>query len=245
MSLNIGIVIPARYESSRLPGKPLIDLCGKTMIQRTWERCIQALPASQVYIATDSEKIQQHVESFGGQVVMTSPECLTGTDRLAEANEILNLDIVVNVQGDEPIIDPDEIVKVVEYSLKHPTVVVNAMAKIQAEEEFRSLTIPKVAKTVDNQLLYMSRAPIPGSKSAVFDFGYKQICIYAFPKDKLKLFAATKEKTPFELVEDIEILRFVEKGEPVSLVEVSGQSMAVDVLEDAERVREKISSMPQ
>ena len=237
MEKTVGIIIPARYESSRLPGKPLVDLNGKSMIQRTWERSILALPAEQVYVATDSDKIAKHVENFGGKVVMTPCSCLTGTDRVAEANRQLKLDLVINVQGDEPIIDPTDIKKIINFSKQNPNSVVNAYSEITAVDEYVSLTIPKLAKSQNDDLLYMSRAPIPAGKAAKFDFAYKQICIYAFPKGKLEKFYKCKVKSPFERVEDIEILRFLEMGIPVKLVAVSGNSMAVDTAEDAQKVR--------
>ena len=236
MEKTVGIIIPARYDSSRLPGKPLLDLNGKSMIQRTWERSIMALPAEQVYIATDSDKIASHVESFGAKVVMTPSSCLTGTDRVAEANRQLKLDLVINVQGDEPIIDPADITKVIDFSKKNPNSVVNAYAGIKSGDEYFSLTIPKLAKSKNDDLLYMSRAPIPGGKTKKFDFAYKQICIYAFPKEKLEQFYRCETKSPFERVEDIEILRFLEMGVPVKLVAVSGNSMAVDTEKDAAKV---------
>jgi 3-deoxy-manno-octulosonate cytidylyltransferase (CMP-KDO synthetase) len=245
MKKRIGIIIPARYESTRLPGKPLIDLQGKSMIQRTWERCISALPSEMVYVATENEEISAHVKAFGGNVIMTSDSCLTGTDRLAEANSVLQLDLVINVQGDEPIIDPKDIQTVIQYAQKNDGMIVNAIAPINEESEFRSSTIPKVAKTLNNDLLYMSRSPIPGNKSAVFNFGYKQICIYAFPKTALQKFISNSKKTPFEEVEDIEILRFLELGLPVKLIEVSGNSMAVDIESDVHKVIEIIKNIEQ
>lgn len=237
MEKTVGIIIPARYESSRLPGKPLLDLNGKSMIQRTWERSILALSAKQVYIATDSDKIANHAESFGGKVVMTPCSCLTGTDRVAEANQQLKLDLVINVQGDEPIIDPADIKKIIEYSKKNPDSVVNAYTKITSADEYVSASIPKLAKSKNDDLLYMSRAPIPAGKTTNFVFAYKQICIYAFPKEKLEQFYKFETKAPFERLEDIEILRFLEMGIPVKLVPVSGNSMAVDTAEDAQKLR--------
>lgn len=234
--MNIGIIIPARYHSTRLPGKPLIDLCGKSMIQRTWERCVQALEVNSVWVATDSNRIKEHVEGFGGQVVMTSSDCLTGTDRLAEANEILNLDLVVNVQGDEPIINPLDILKVIEFSIENPDYVVNGIAPIKDESEFESLTIPKVAKNLNDELLYMSRNPIPGSKDNKLSFAFKQICIYSFPKEELRFYSKVPTKSPYEEVEDIEIMRLVEHGHLVKLVELSGDSRAVDVEADVDAV---------
>jgi len=236
MTDNIGIVIPARHQSTRLPGKPLINLAGKSMIQRTWEKCVKALPEELVYVATDSELVASHVSNFGGRFIMTSCQCLTGTDRIAEANKKLNFDLVINVQGDEPIIDPEDIKIVINFAQNNPGNVVCAISKVDNEEDFRSATIPKVAKSLSNDLLYMSRAPIPGSKDGGFHSAYKQICIYAFPKKALDFFSKIQEKTPFEYTEDIEILRFIEQGVGVKLVEVSGKSIAVDVESDIQRV---------
>ncbi|MCG7536341.1 3-deoxy-manno-octulosonate cytidylyltransferase [Pseudoalteromonas sp. OOF1S-7] len=233
------VLIPARYESSRFPGKPLVDLAGKSMIQRVWERCCKAVDASKVYIATDDDRIRSHVERFGGQVVMTSSDCLTGTDRVAEANQALNCDFVVNVQGDEPLIEPAHINLVIE-KFKQTGNVTNAMCPISSEREFRSLTVPKVVFSNSNRLLYMSRAGIPLSKSDEFKFGYKQVCIYAFSREHLEFFAGRGEKSRHEAVEDIEILRFIENGYEVDLVEVNAGSLAIDVPEDVERVLEKL-----
>ncbi|XQF90885.1 cytidylyltransferase domain-containing protein [Pseudoalteromonas espejiana] len=109
--MKYAVVIPARYQSSRFPGKPLVDICGKPMIQHVWEKCCKAVHKEQVFVATDSGEISSVVKAFGGQVVMTSSDCLTGTDRLAEANLTLDCDFLVNVQGDEPVIDPENIKK--------------------------------------------------------------------------------------------------------------------------------------
>ena len=232
---SFAVVIPARYESSRFPGKPLVDLCGKPMIQHVWERCCQAVGSTLVYVATDDERIQHVVHKFGGQVVMTSSECLTGTDRLAEANLQLDCDFIVNVQGDEPLINPADINSVIEAFLRTGNVT-NAMCPITSEQEFRSLTVPKVTFSQSRKLLYMSRAGIPLTKSGDFKFGYKQVCIYAFSKDQLAFFYKNKVKTPHEEVEDIEILRFLESDYCVDMVEVEAGSLAVDRPEDIDAV---------
>lgn len=143
--------------------KPLVDICGKPMIQHVWERCCLAVGQEKVYVATDDVRIQSAVEAFGGQVVMTSSECLTGTDRLAEANLQLNCDFIVNVQGDEPLINPDDINMVIKAFLKSGNVT-NAMCAITSEQEFRSFTVPKVTFSQSGKLLYMSRAGIPRLK---------------------------------------------------------------------------------
>lgn len=234
--MKYAVVIPARYQSSRFPGKPLVDICGKPMIQHVWERCCQAVGKDKVYVATDSDKILNIAVEFGAKVIMTSPDCLTGTDRLAEANKQLNCDFVINVQGDEPLIEPNDILSVIEKYLQHPQTVVNAMCPITDEDEFRSFTVPKVVASQSGNLLYMSRSPIPISKSNGFSFGFKQVCIYAFSKAHLEFFATQQRKTPIENVEDIEILRFLENDIPVQMIQVASSSIAVDVPNDVVKV---------
>ncbi|WP_182026385.1 3-deoxy-manno-octulosonate cytidylyltransferase [Vibrio rotiferianus] len=238
---TFAVVIPARYESSRFPGKPLVDICGKPMIQHVWERCCLAVGQEKVYVATDDSRIQNVVESFGGQVVMTSSDCLTGTDRLAEANLQLNCDFIVNVQGDEPLINPQDINTVIEAFLKSGNVT-NAMCVINSEQEFRSFTVPKVTFSQSGKLLYMSRAGIPQTKTGDYKFGYKQVCIYAFSKEQLAFFYSNKAKTRHEQVEDIEILRFLESDYVVDMVEVEAGSLAVDVPTDVKAVITKLTS---
>ena len=233
--MKYAVVIPARYQSSRFPGKPLVDICGKPMIQHVWEKCCAAVNKDQVYVATDSDKIAQAVRDFGGQVVMTSSSCLTGTDRLAEANKTLDCDFLINVQGDEPVIDPQNIKKVIDVYLQTKQVT-NAYSKIQTEEEFRSLTVPKTVVSKSGNLLYMSRGPIPLTKEGQFKLAFKQVCVYAFGRSDLEFFSSMTEKTPLEEVEDIEILRFLESDIAVSMVEVPSGTLAVDVPADVEKV---------
>ncbi|SHO56306.1 3-deoxy-manno-octulosonate cytidylyltransferase [Vibrio quintilis] len=241
---SFAVVIPARFKSSRFPGKPLVDICGKPMIQHVWERCCKAVGPELVYVATDDEGIQDVVESFGGQVVMTSSECLTGTDRLAEANQALDKDFIVNVQGDEPLINPDDIKKVISVFQKTGNVT-NAMCAITSEEEFRSFTVPKVTFSTSGKLLYMSRSGIPLTKYGEYSFGYKQVCIYAFSKKQLAFFYSNAAKTKHEEVEDIEILRFLESDFQVDMVEVEAGSLAVDVPDDVQAVIDRMNSESQ
>jgi len=233
--MKYAVLIPARFQSSRFPGKPLVDICGKPMIQHVWERCCQAVGKEKVYVATDDTRIQNTVHGFGGQVVMTSSNCLTGTDRLAEANLQLDLDFIVNVQGDEPLINPNDINAVIKSFLKTGHVT-NAMCTIASEHEFHSFTVPKVAFSQSGKLLYMSRAGIPQTKTGGYQFGYKQVCIYAFSKEQLAFFYSNKVKTRHEQVEDIEILRFLESDYTVNMVEVEAGSLAVDVPDDIPNV---------
>ena len=232
---SFAVVILARYESSRFPGKPLVNICGKPMIQHVWERCCQAVEQEKVYVATDDNRIKIAVEDFGGQVIMTSSECLTGTDRLAEANLKLNCDFIVNVQGDEPLINPDDINTVINSFLKTGNVT-NAMCPISSKSEFYSLTVPKVVFSESGKLLYMSRSGIPQTKEGEYKYGFKQVCIYAFSKEQLAFFYTKNIKTPNEQIEDIEILRFLESDYIVDMVEVQSGSLAVDVPNDLDAV---------
>lgn len=230
------ILIPARYASTRYPGKPLVDIAGKSLLKRVWERCVPVLGKEKVYIATDDQRIIDHCEEHGMQWVMTPDTCLTGTDRLAAAAEKLEADLYINVQGDEPMIHPDDIKKVIDLAEKTPGEVLNAYCAIETEQDYSSRTVPKVVFRPDGRLLYMSRAPIPGTKSADFVRANKQVCIYAFPPQALRDYASKEQKTPLEELEDIEILRFLELGYEVRMVPVSGSSIAVDTPEDVERV---------
>jgi 3-deoxy-manno-octulosonate cytidylyltransferase (CMP-KDO synthetase) len=234
--MKYAVVIPARYQSSRFPGKPLADILGSPMIQHVWRRCCSAVDISLVYIATDSDKIREVAEGFGAQVIMTSSTCLTGTDRLAQANKQLNCDFIINVQGDEPLINPEDIKTVINEYEKAPNTVINAMCRLKDEQEFRSFTVPKVVASRSGNLLYMSRSPIPVTKSNQFHSGYKQVCIYAFSKEHLQFFASHQEKTQIEAIEDIEILRFLENDIPVKMIEVESSSIAVDVPGDIKKV---------
>jgi 3-deoxy-manno-octulosonate cytidylyltransferase (CMP-KDO synthetase) len=239
-SLKVVLIIPARYASSRLPGKPLIDLCGKSMIERTYNQCCLAIDKSDIYIATDDTRIKKHCEILNMQVLMTTKDCLTGTDRVYQASKQVLADIYINVQGDEPIIDPKNIKTVINASLKNPKSVINAMSTI-GEGEFQSASVPKVVTRLDNRLLYMSRAGIPSNKSIKFTCAKKQICIYAFPRKSLVDFARHIQKTSLENIEDIEILRFLEIGYEVQMVNVPNNSIAVDVLNDVVIVKKILS----
>lgn len=239
---SYAVVIPARLGSTRLGRKPLLDIAGLPMVIHTWKRALEAAPADHVYIATDSEEIMEVCAAHGAQAVMTPEACLTGTDRIAAFAEIVPADVYINLQGDEPLMPSDSIRKVIDLSLANPDEIINGWAPITDEAEFRSRTIPKVVLREDGQLLYMSRAPIPGTKSDSFIFSRKQICVYGFPREALAAFAARGGKTPHEDAEDIEILRFLEMGWDVKMIELSGESVAVDTPEDLERVRAMVEA---
>lgn len=226
------VVIPARYESSRLPGKPLVNLCGVPMVVRTYRQCVQAVDPSLVYVATDDERIRVVCEAEGIRVVMTSAACLTGTDRVAEVAMQVEADVYINVQGDEPVFNPDDLRLLIETANSRPDDVINGYCPIHTREDFHSTSTPKVVMRPDGRLLYMSRAAIPGNKENGFVKGWRQVCAYAFPRAALLAFAEAEGKTPFEAIEDIEILRFLELGWEVRMIPMSDSSIAVDHPED-------------
>ncbi len=238
--MKAAIVIPARYDSSRFPGKPLAMIEGMPMILWVYHRCTKSeIPIEDIYIATDDERIAKVCRERLAKVIMTPKSCLTGTDRIAEAAKNIDADIIVNVQGDEPLILPTDINKVLEAARGNYRVVHNAMCPVQNEVELTNRNVPKVVVAVDGRLLYASRAAIPISKvgKVFLSKVYKQVCIYAFPKEALRRFAL-HQKTPLEVIEDIEILRFLELGITVHMTEVSASSIAVDTPEDLIRVKE-------
>ncbi len=239
-SSDFAIIIPARYQSSRLPAKPLADIHGKPMIQYVWEQCIQCAPTQDVYIATDDNRIKDVCQAFGSQVMMTSPDCLTGTDRVAEAAQSLSYSLIVNVQGDEPLIEPSTINTVIAAFQPASGAVVNAMTRIHNEQEYRSPHVPKVVASPRGALHYMSRAPIPANKTEQFDRAWKQVCVYCFSPEHLQAFTTQTTKTVLEAIEDIELLRFLDLGIPVHMVEVDSASLAVDTEDDLHKVRERV-----
>jgi 3-deoxy-manno-octulosonate cytidylyltransferase (CMP-KDO synthetase) len=238
--MNYCVIIPARYQSSRLPGKPLIDLCGLPMIVRTYQQCIKACPPEKVYVATDDKRIREVCESNNIQVIMTSSDCLTGTDRIAECSKYSDADVFINIQGDEPLFNPEDLNLLISHVEKYPGEVLNGYCAIRDENLFRSSSIPKVVFRPDGRLLFMSRSPIPSNKEQGFEKAWRQVCAYAFPRDALKDFSSVSKKTILESIEDIEILRFLELGWEVRMLELSSDSIAVDTPEDIQRVEAAI-----
>ena len=238
--LNYVVIIPARYGSSRLEGKPLIKLCGIPMVVRTYQQCIKACPPEKVFVACDDERIKVVCEQYNIKVLMTSSDCLTGTDRVAECAQQLDADVYINVQGDEPVFNPNDLKLFINEAQNSPTDILNGVCEIKDGELFKSGSIPKAVMRADGRLLYMSRAGVPTNKKHEFIKSWRQVCVYAFPKKALEAFKAQKVKTPLEKIEDIEILRFLELGWEVRMVPLSTQSIAVDTSEDIKKVEQMI-----
>ena len=226
------IIIPARWKSTRFPGKPLANVVGKKLIQRVWDQCIQ-VPDVDVCVATDSEKIKQYCKKNNINYIMTSENCKTGTDRVVEAYNKLGkmYNTIINVQGDEPFVTPEDIIKVYKNNNKE----INCgQCEIKDVNDFVNPNIIKVVTDIHGYMLYASRSPIPINKSSEFKKAYRQVCIYSFSNSMLPCFSG--DKTPLESIEDIELLRFVEKGFKIKMINVSGASVAVDIPEDIDRI---------
>ena len=241
--MSYAIVIPARYKSSRLEGKPLVDLNGVPMIIRTYRQCLKASPPEFVYVATDNELIKETCKKEGAQVIMTSSSCLTGTDRVAEVSEKINAETYINVQGDEPIFNPKDIKILLKEIKKYPDDIITGYCEIDDESTHKDLKVPKVVIRRDGRLLYASRAPIPSNKTNEFKKGWRQVLTYAFPKKVLKILLSNKNKTELEKIEDVEILRFLELGIEVRTVKMSKMSLPVDTPEDVILVKNMISKL--
>lgn len=235
-------VIPARYKSTRLPGKPLIKIKGIEMIKRTYNQCLKSNLLDKVVVATDDILIYDFCKKENINVIMTSSECKTGTDRVAEVSRLLDYDLYINIQGDEPVIDPlsfDLIVE--EYKrTKGEYLAYNAYKIIECKEEIESDSIIKVIINQSNELMYMSRLPVPFNKGKEERDYLKQVCVYGFTKEGLDIFSS-QEKTLNEKYEDVEILRFLDLGYKVKMIEANVSCIAVDKEEDILKVEKYLN----
>ena len=233
------ILIPARYDSHRLPGKALKKIAGKTMIRRTYERSV--LSGINAMVVTDDQRIVEECFRYDIPVDIVKEPCKTGTDRVARAAEKLTkTDWIINVQGYEPLANPNDILKVAkQMQTGNPHEVVNGMSPITSPADFHDETIPKVIAW-DGLLKYMSRAPVPYPYGPTKEFwnrdAMQQVCIYGFFRYHLEK-VLSRDKSPIEESEDIEILRFIEMGIPVRMLELEGSPIHVDTPEDLERAQ--------
>jgi 3-deoxy-manno-octulosonate cytidylyltransferase (CMP-KDO synthetase) len=197
------------------------------------------VPNEAIIVATDDQRIATECERNGIQWEMTSTSCLTGTDRVAEVAQRHNAEWFVNVQGDEPFLDPTGLLSLLTAVSNADLAagVINAYSHISSEADFRSSTVPKVVVDQQSRLLYISRGAIPTGKSLEFSTAKRQIGMYAFRKSALKAFSERTVKTPLEHIEDVEILRFLELGITVRMIEVDSVGIAIDTPEDLDRAR--------
>ena len=239
-------VIPARMGSSRFPGKPLAPILGRPMIEHVYRRTALCQTLEAVYVATCDDEIRSAVEAFAGKAIMTSPEHQRASDRVAEAAQHLDADIVVMVQGDEPMTMPEMVDQAVAPMLDDPQVqCVNLVKRIEIEEEFLSPNTIKVVMDCEGNALYFSREPIPTRQKLGFDKlpVFKQVCIIPFRRDFLLTYASLKP-TPLEEAESIDMLRLLEHGFKVRLVETGYDTHAVDTPADLELVESLMRDDP-
>jgi 3-deoxy-manno-octulosonate cytidylyltransferase (CMP-KDO synthetase) len=236
--LEVVAVIPARFASSRFPGKPLADIDGRPMIEHVYRRASASPVVSRVIVATDDLRIATRVTGFGGTVRLTKATHATGTDRLAEVVSSLDCDVVVNVQGDEPLLDPRAISEVVS-PFADPTVSMTTLyRRITSPEELTNPNVVKVVLDRGGYALYFSRAPIPHARDPRGGWPpmYKHIGLYAYRRSAL-LVLASLEPTPLERAEMLEQLRALEHGIRIKAVETAYDTIGVDTPEDLEQVR--------
>ncbi len=230
-------VIPARYASTRLPGKPLLDICGKPMIRRVYEAVQKATLVDAVLVATDDVRIVQAVESFGGRAILTSPQCASGTDRLVEVARQEQADIYLNVQGDEPLLRPSDVDKLVQALLDNPHMATATPCYPITFEQAANPNLVKIVRSDSGAALYFSRARIPFDRDGEEAGGYwGHMGMYAYRPDALKIFA-DHEPGMLERTEKLEQLRLLQHGVGIQTVELPPCAPGVDTPEDLERVR--------
>jgi 3-deoxy-manno-octulosonate cytidylyltransferase (CMP-KDO synthetase) len=238
-SAKVVVVIPARYGSTRLPGKPLVLLAGKPMIQRVFERARLAKRVHRVIVATDDERIVKAVKTFGGEAKMTRPDHRTGTERVAEVAAREEGDIFVNVQGDEPLLDPEAVDAAVNSLLEEPQASISTVATpIKTPADIMDPNVVKTVLDFESNALYFSRAPIPWVRDAAGKIHVrhlKHLGLYVFQRGAL-LEYPTLPQGDLEKIEQLEQLRWLESGWKIRVAEVAHDAVSVDVGEDVARV---------
>jgi 3-deoxy-manno-octulosonate cytidylyltransferase (CMP-KDO synthetase) len=247
--MTVTAVVPARYASTRLPGKPLADIDGKPMIQWVYERVGRASLVNDVIVATDDGAIFDAVSGFGGKAVMTSPDHPSGTDRLAEVAEKVDSEIIVNVQGDEPLIEPSVVDACVRPMLEgDPNPVVTPCTRIKSRSDLLNPNAVKVVMDVQGNALYFSRSPIPYDRDGGPDTAdlsersfFKHIGLYVYRREFLLQYRRM-ERGPLEMREKLEQLRILENGHKIRVIETEYDSVGVDSPEDLARIRKLVSA---
>jgi 3-deoxy-manno-octulosonate cytidylyltransferase (CMP-KDO synthetase) len=239
--MKVAAVIPARMGSTRYPGKPLCDIHGMTMIEHVYRRTAMSESVNETYIATPDEEIREETEGFGGEAIMTGQHP-RATDRVAEAAEGLDADIVVVMQGDEPLVYPDMLDDAIEPVANGEAKVTNLAKPIPDEEEYRDPNNVKVVVDEDWNALYFSRSPIPYIHEGEYADApvYHQVCVIPFEREFLFEFTSMAETT-LEQTESIDMLRLLENGDDVRLVKTERETYPVDTPEDHEKVNKMMA----
>jgi len=240
--MNILGIIPARYASTRFPGKPLVDIAGKSMIQRVYEQAKKCVHLTEVIVATDDERIYKHVHDFGGSAIITSPDHQSGTDRCAEvALKHPQYDVIINIQGDEPYIDPEQISKLAFCFQNSDTQIATLIKKISTEQELFNTNSPKVVINKLSEAVYFSRSPLPhirGQEQTEWLKHYtyfKHIGIYGYRADILQQITQLPVSS-LEKAESLEQLRWIENGYRIKVAETELETYAIDTPEDLEKL---------
>ncbi|MDO8589672.1 MAG: 3-deoxy-manno-octulosonate cytidylyltransferase [bacterium] len=243
--MKIVAIIPARMESSRFPGKPLVDILGKTMVEHVWLRTKMSKLLDEVWVATPNKEIFDVVEKFGGKAIMTRPDHTMAMDRLAEANETILADLVVNVQGDEPLIYPEMIDAITKPLAEDDSYACGTLVqKITDLSEVEDRNRVKVVRDGKGDALFYSREPIPSKAKTKEPIShYKMVCVYPIRRESLRDFT-NWGMAPLETIESIDLLRFLEHGAKVKVVETEQETFNVDTEADLIRVREIMRNDP-
>ena len=242
--MKVLCVIPARYASTRLPGKPLALIARKPMIQHVYERACHAVMPQEVVVATDSKIVADVVKEFGGKVMMTSPDHPSGTDRLAEvALSYPDIDVIVNVQGDEPMIPPEVIDRLAQAFADDKDLNMATLKTLMGEEDYNNPNAVKVVTDQNGYALYFSRSLLPYPRNRKADFKvYKHVGIYAYRRSFLLSYAAY-EPTPLEQIEGLEQLRVLENGQRIKVLESKFQGIGIDTQEDLDAINALFTRM--
>lgn len=238
--MQVVIVIPARYASTRLPGKPLLDIAGKPMIQHVVERAQQVQGAHDVVVATDDTRIVQVVEGFGARALITSPDHPSGTDRLVEVMSQVPADLYINLQGDEPLIRPGDVEKLIHGMMDHPSAEVGTLCHPITAEEADNPNTVKLVVDAQGFALYFSRSLIPHPRAAQAASHLKHVGIYAYQKSVLERYSQLAQPM-IEQAEQLEQLRLLWAGIKIKAFEVEPTGTGVDTPECLERVRKIMS----
>jgi len=230
------IVIPARMKGSRLPGKPLIEIMGKAIIHHVWDRCSQVVESENIFIATEDNEIDQYCKKNNIQCVVTQT-AETAIDRIKYFSDLIPADSYINIQGDEPVVNVHDIETLLSYNKKYPDRVVFGKTKANIKE-FNDHSKAKVVCNREGKLLYSSRAGIPINNKGNFVSAERAIWLYAFNKISLDTYNQFQTKTYLDILEDNEIIRFLEIGIPVYCIDMIGDSWAVDEHKDLEIVEQ-------
>lgn len=237
-------VIPSRYGSTRLPGKPLKDICGKSMVQRVYEAVKESLLLDDVMVATDDERIVDAVRDFGGKAVLTSPDHPNGTSRIAEAVGAMDVDLVINIQGDEPFIKPVMIDELLEVMMADSQISMATLCyQLTDPATFTNENVVKVVSDINGNALYFSRSMIPFPRKADILNVYEHLGIYGYTKDFLKKYISL-EDTPLSITESLEQLKVLEHGYKIYVVETKHEyhALSIDTQEDLEEARRIIQN---